>query len=65
MKLRPGGFAKTAFTFEWGAEEDEIKCIEAGAVLDVYPEEIPIMAFSENKPYFLSVYLGFNWGTKW
>lgn len=65
MKLRPGGFAKTAFTFEWGAEEDEIKCIEAGAVLDVYPEEIPIMAFSKNRPYFLSVYLGFNWGTRW
>jgi hypothetical protein len=65
MKIRPGGFAKTAFTFEWGDVDEDIKAIEAGAVLDIYPEEIPILAFSKNQPYFLTVYLGFNWGSRW
>ena len=36
---------------------NDIKALEVGAALDLFPKEIPIMAFTKNKQVFLSFYI--------
>lgn len=65
MKLYPGGYAKFGLNFEYGPLDDEIKSLEAGVCLDVYPKTVPLMATEKNSPVLLSLYLNFSWGRKW
>ena len=51
--------------FEYGKRYNVIKAIETGAVLDVYPTVLPMMAFSEKQQVFVSLYLKMVWGKKW
>ncbi|NQX90823.1 MAG: hypothetical protein HRT74_01530 [Flavobacteriales bacterium] len=55
LKFHPGGFAKFALNFEYSSERNGIKAIQVGSIVDVYAEEIPIMAdLSENSQFFLN-----------
>jgi len=72
MKLHPGGFAKFAFNFEYSNEKDRLKGLEVGAVVDVFPTRIPIMAEKigeldgvKNKNLFFSFYLNIFLGKKY
>lgn len=65
MKIYPGIYIKTGFSFEYASRLNNIKAIEAGIAIDGYYKKIPIMAFAENHPYFVSLYLGINLGSKW
>jgi len=70
LKLHPGGFVKFAFNFEYSNEKDLMKGMEAGVVLDVYAQRVPIMANTEsfedqNKALFLNFYLNLFIGKKY
>jgi hypothetical protein len=65
MSLYPGGYAKFALSFEYGSGSTDVKTIEAGVVADFYTREIPLMAYIENKNYFVNVYVALTWGGKW
>lgn len=64
LKFHPGGFAKFAMNFEYSNEKSRLKGIEVGAVLDVFLNDIPIMAeqLTENNQFFLNgfvnIYIG-------
>lgn len=60
----PGAFGKFALNFEWGARDNFITALEAGVIIDVYYKKIPIMILENNKPFFCSVYLGFQIGKR-
>jgi hypothetical protein len=64
-RIYPGGYAKLALSFEYGKRYNVIKAIETGAVLDVYPTVLPMMAFSKKQQVFVSLYLKMVWGKKW
>jgi len=42
-----------------------VKALEVGAIIDAYPQEIPIMALTENNRFFLSFYITIMYGRKW
>ena len=63
--FRPGAYAKLGFNFEYAPIFDDVKSLEIGMAIDGYPQEIPIMAFTENKQFFLTFYLTFMYGRKW
>jgi hypothetical protein len=61
----PGGYAKVALSFEYSNRYNGLKAIETGAVVDVYPQALPMMAYYKNQQVFVSLYLKMIWGKKW
>jgi hypothetical protein len=64
-RIYPGGYAKAALSFEYGKRYNVIKALETGAVVDVYPTVLPMMAFNKNQQVFVTLYLKMVWGKKW
>lgn len=63
-KIYPGLFAKFAMQFEYSTEDDFLKFIELGAIVDIYPKPIPQMAHTKMYSWLLSAYVSFNFGNK-
>lgn len=61
-KLLPGLFAKAGFNFEYSKEDKIIHAIEVGAQLSGFPKKIPIMASSDNKAIFFSLFVSYRFG---
>jgi hypothetical protein len=64
-KIYPGGYAKFSLSCEFGDDYTDIKAIEVGAVGDFYPFPVPLMAFNEKNPYFITLYASLVIGKKW
>ena len=62
IKVIPGLFAKTAFTFEYSRQDKIIHAVEVGANLNAYLKKIPIMATEDNKAIFLSLFVSYRFG---
>ncbi|CAG5084502.1 hypothetical protein [Parvicella tangerina] len=56
-KVKPGGFVKFGIEFEYNDNREYVKAIETGFALDVYPQRLPIMAFTENKFLYPTLYI--------
>lgn len=65
LNILPGLYAKGGFIFEWGAFTEEIKILEAGLAVDIFPQGVPVMAFVPERQFFISFYLGFHLGKRW
>ena len=65
MKLRPGAYGKFALVFEWAEDYEIIKTLEAGLVIDAYPNKLPIMAFIDNRRIYPAFYLALHFGNRW
>jgi hypothetical protein len=65
LRVIPGGYGKIALSFEYGKRYNVIKAIETGAVLDVYPRYLPMMAFAPKQQVYATLYLKMVWGKKW
>lgn len=63
--FRPGAYAKLGFNFEYAPVFEDVKAIEVGAIVDAYPTDIPIMAFTNNRQIFVSFYITVMYGRKW
>ncbi len=63
--IYPAAYAKLALSFEYADRYNAVKAIETGAVVDVYPKALPIMAFNKKQQVFVSLYLKIIWGKKW
>lgn len=64
-KIYPGGYAKFGINFEYGTLDNDVRSIETGICVDVFPKAIPLMATEKNHPVLLTLYLSFNYGAKW
>ena len=64
-KLYVGAYGKFSISCEYAESRFEIKSFELGAVIDVYPAKIPIMATSKNTNLLLTLYTSFIFGKKW
>ena len=70
MKIYPGAHAKLGIHFDWGAYDEMLKAVEAGAMVDFFFKEVPIMIETsdsdvKNTPLFLNLYLHFMLGKRW
>ena len=63
--LQPGIFGKFALNFEYAAERSSIRSLEVGAIIDGYYKGLEILAFADNYPIIVSLYLSFQYGKKW
>jgi hypothetical protein len=67
LKIHPGAFVKFAFQFEYSNEKNRLKGLEAGMVVDAFPQDIPILAekYEQNKQLFFNFYLNLFIGQKY
>ena len=71
LSLLPGLHAKAAVHFDWGAFDEFVKAIEAGFMIDFYFQRVPIMVESplventENRPYFINLFVNLQLGKRW
>jgi hypothetical protein len=61
-KALPGIYAKGGFNFEYSREDKVIHAIEVGAQINAFPKKIPIMASSDNKLIFFSLFVSYRFG---
>lgn len=61
-KVLPGLFAKGGFNFEYSRQDKVIHAIEAGAQINAFPKSIPIMANTDNKAIFFSLFVSYRFG---
>jgi hypothetical protein len=62
MRALPGLYAKGGFNFEYSKEDKVIHAIELGAQVNAFPKKIPIMAGTENKSIYFSLFVGYRFG---
>lgn len=60
----PGLHARVGLDFDYATYRTKLKSLEVGAILEVFPRAIPIMAFNDPNYYFLTLYLSFNFGKR-
>ena len=61
-KIMPGLYAKAGFNFEYSKEDKIIHAIEIGGQINAFPKKIPIMAVSDNKSIFFSLFVSYRFG---
>jgi len=61
-KILPGIFGKMGFNFEYSKEEKIIHAVEVGVSLSAFPKKIPIMATTDNKAIYFSLFVSYRFG---
>jgi hypothetical protein len=61
-KIMPGLYAKAGFNFEYSKKDKIIHAIEIGGQINAFPKKIPIMAISDNKSIFFSLFVSYRFG---
>ncbi len=61
-KIIPGGFLKFGFSFEYGKNDDIINAIEVGTVLEIFADDIQIMALNDPNQIFISLFIAYRYG---
>lgn len=63
--FHPGLYGKAGLNFEFGAYNTKISSLEIGAILDIYPTGIALMAFESKKYAFLTLFFSVSFGKKY
>jgi len=61
-KVIPGLYAKAGFNFEYSKEDKIIHAIEFGGQLNAFPKKVSMMAVSDNKALFFSLFVSYRFG---
>ncbi len=61
----PGIHLKAALSFEYAPFGEDINSLEIGANLDFLPIPIKLYAFEARRPFFLQLYISYNFGSQW
>ena len=60
----PGIVGKVGLDFEYGVYRTKVKSLEIGAIIEVFPIPVPIMAFNDPNYFFFTFYFNFNFGKR-
>ncbi len=64
IKFVPGIQAKAGMYFSWGPEDQFVRVLETGLMLDLFTRRIPIMVIDNNQPLFLNLYVSLHFGKR-
>jgi hypothetical protein len=62
IKALPGIYVKGGFNFEYSKQDKVIHAIEIGAQINVFPQRLQIMATSNSKAVFFSLFASYRFG---
>ena len=64
-KPYPGIYAKGGMSFEIGTSRTRAQSIEAGAMIEYFPQGINLMAENPTEYVFTTLYLSYSWGSRY
>lgn len=64
IKMKPGGFIKTALRFDYGRFNEVVSGIEAGLSIEFYGSKIPILIAQKEKQMFFQGYVSILFGRR-
>jgi len=64
LRFYPGAFLKFGFGFDYGAQNDLVRALDLGIIIDGYLQRVPIMAFETNNNYFITLYVSLHFGKR-
>lgn len=64
MDIIPGVQGKAMLNFSFGDQENFVRSLEAGLMVDVYTRKVPIMIEEPNTAYFINFYIGVEFGKR-
>lgn len=64
IDVYPGIIGRVGLDFEYGVYRTKVKSLEIGAILEVFPRPVPIMAFNDPNYFFFTFYFNFNFGKR-
>ena len=62
MKMKPGGFAKTALRFDFGRFNEVVSGVEVGVSAEFYSAKIPLMLYQKDKQFFYQGHIAIMFG---
>ncbi len=62
LSVSPGAFAKLGFSFEYSKQDQLIRAIETGAMVEGYFLDVPIMAAIDNPRVFVALWVSYRFG---
>jgi hypothetical protein len=63
-KIVPGVQAKGAVHFSWGNDDEYLKALEMGLMVDVFFKKMPIMITEDNTPLFVNLFVNLQLGKR-
>jgi hypothetical protein len=64
LKMKPGGFAKTALRFDFGRFNEVVSGVEVGVSAEFYSGKIPLMLYQKEKQFFYQGHIGIMFGQR-
>ena len=64
ITVTPGIYVKTSLRFDYGIYNELVSALEIGLSAEYYTKNIPIMALSEQKKFFLQAYVAILFGKR-
>jgi len=62
--IEPGVNIKASLSFEFGTFKSNVTGFETGFAVEAFPNEIPLVAFSENKSTFFTAFITLFYGSR-
>jgi hypothetical protein len=64
LKIKPGGFLKTALRFDYGRFNEVVSGIEIGISGEFYASKIPIVIKQKENQFFFQAYIAILFGRR-
>lgn len=65
LRFYPGVHGKAGLHFDWANYSEFVTALEVGLAANVFLRNVPIMIDTVNRPYFIYLFLGIQFGKKW
>ncbi|MCF8449538.1 MAG: hypothetical protein K9G49_06660 [Taibaiella sp.] len=65
IKMIPGGHFKSMLHFDLSANRKSVVALETGVNIEYYSANVPLMLNQEANPYFVELFLAFQFGKRW
>lgn len=65
LRFYPGVHGKAGLNFDWANYSEFVTALEVGLAANAFLRTVPIMVDAPNRPYFIYLYLGIQFGKKW
>lgn len=65
IKFRPGIYAKGGIAFDIGASRTRVRSIEAGVMVEYFPQGIQLMAYNPTSYVIPTLFLSYRWGSRY
>ena len=65
ISVHPGLYGKAGLNFEFGTYNTKISSLEIGAIIDVYPAGVALMAFESKSYAFFTLFFSLSFGKKY